>query len=293
MSVSTAFLQALLSRELVNIAHEQLRLTDHNIMQKEHLVENGKLASGELLELQAQQSREEMKFLEAENNLAYSLLELAQILELGDLGKIDVAVPDGLQGNELQLLDPETVYRQAITHRPEVLGAEYKLQSSHTNVKLARSAYFPEITFDAGVGQTVYNGVTTPFSSNLRFTLAVPIFDKLSTANNVKQAKLDVENSRLALESTKLEMRKTIQQVYANAIAAKARWTAAIKSEHASAEAFRYATQKYEHSRATVYELYQAKNNHTNAQSELTQAKYEYAFRLKIMELYAKPYKLP
>ena len=86
------------------------------------------------------------------------------------------------------------------------------------------------------------------------------------------------------VENTKLELRKTIQQAYQNALAAKARWDAAVKSEVASREAYRFSNQKYENGRATVYELYQAKSNLTQVLSEQTQAKYEYVFRIKILE---------
>ena len=288
MNVSTVFLQVLLNKELLNNANELLELTNQNVAQKQLLVENGKLAQGELFELQAQQSREEMNILEAQNNLTYSLLELAQILELDSFENIDVVVPNDLPERELQLLDPETIYRQALTHRPEVQGAEYQLQSSQTNVNIARSSYFPSLSLNASMGQNFYDWQKAPFSSGMGLRLSIPIFDKMATANQVKQAKIGVESSRIALENAKLEMRKSIQQMCANASAAQARWTAAIKAEQASAEAFRYANQKYENSRATVYELYQAKNNLSRSQSELTQAKYEYAFRLKILELYTK-----
>ncbi|MDR0810697.1 MAG: TolC family protein [Paludibacter sp.] len=289
MSVATAFLQTLLNKELVSNAHEQLKLTDSNILQKTSLVENGKLAHGDLLELQAQQSREEMTLIEAQNTLTYSLLELAQILELTDFSRMEVVVPEDLTENELALLDAETIYAQAVQHRPEVQSAEYQLQNSETSVNIARSAYFPRIELSAGVSQNLFNyKKENPLGSNVGFTLSVPIFDKLSTANQVKQAKLGVASSRLTLENTKLELRKTIQQIYANALSAKARWTAAIKAEKASSEAFRYANQKYDNDRASVYELYQAKSNLVRAQSELTQAKYEYIFRLKILELYAQ-----
>jgi Outer membrane protein len=288
MNVSTVFLQVLLDKELLNNANELLELTNQNVAQKQLLVENGKLAQGELLELQAQQSREEMNILQAQHSLEYSLLELAQILELSNFENIDVVVPKDLPERELQLLDPETIYRQALTHRPEVQAAEYQLQGSQTNVNIARSSYYPSVSLNASMGQNFYDWQKAPFSSGMWIRLSMPIFDKMATANQVKQAKIGVESSRIALENSKLEMRKSIQQMCANASAAQARWTAAIKSEQASLEAFRYANQKYENSRATVYELYQAKNNLSRSQSELTQAKYEYAFRLKILELYSK-----
>ena len=68
-------------------------------------------------------------------------------------------------------------------------------------------------------------------------------------------------------------------------MAANAKWTSAKKSEVASSEAYRFATQKYEGGKSTVYELYQAKNNLSQAQSQVIQSKYEYVFRLKILEL--------
>ena len=86
------------------------------------------------------------------------------------------------------------------------------------------------------------------------------------------------------MENAKLELKKTIQQAYYNAISAKSRWEAAQKSEIASREAYRFTNQKYEAGRATVYELYQSKSNLTQVLSEGVQAKYEYIFRVKLLE---------
>jgi outer membrane protein len=288
LSVSTAFLQVLLNKELLNIAEEQLVLTKKNIDQKKSLVESGKLAEGEMFELYAQQAQEEVNSTQAENTLKLSLLDLAQILELTDFEAMDIVVPVDLINNELQVLNPEEVYKIALENRPEVKSAEYQLKTSETNVRIAQSAYFPTLSFGANVTGGYYNSQTTPFSTSLGFTLSVPIFNKLETTSQVRTAKIDVETNRLNVDNAKLELRKTIQQTYYNAVAAKARWDAAQKSETANEEAFRYATQKYENDRITVYELYQAKSNLTRALSELTQAKYEYVFRLKILELYAQ-----
>lgn len=285
LSVSSAFLQVLLNKELLQISENQLELTQNKIEQQKSLVAAGKLAEGEMYELLAQQSKEELSRTQAENSLKLSLLDLGQILELSDFEKLDVIVPADLMNNELQMLDAEKVYRSALNNRPEVKSAEYQLKNSEKNVQIAKSAYFPSLSFGASVSGGYYNSVSTPMSTSLGFNLSVPIFNKMETRNQVKTAQINVESNRLNVDNTKLELRKTIQQAYYNAVAAKAKWDAARKSEIAGNEAYRFANQKYEGGRATVYELYQAKNNLTQAQSEVVQSKYEYVFRLKILEL--------
>lgn len=285
LSVSSAFLQVLLNKELLQISENQLELTQNKIEQQKSLVAAGKLAEGEMYELLAQQSKEELSRTQAENSLKLSLLDLGQILELSDFEKLDVIVPADLMNNELQMLDAENVYRSALNNRPEIKSAEYQLKNSEKNVQIAKSAYFPSLSFGASVSGGYYNSVSTPMSTSLGFNLSVPIFNKMETRNQVKTAQINVESNRLNVDNTKLELRKTIQQAYYNAVAAKAKWDAASKSEIAGNEAYRFANQKYEGGRATVYELYQAKNNLTQAQSEVVQSKYEYVFRLKILEL--------
>ncbi len=285
LNVSTGFLQVLLNKELLQISVDQLKLTESRIEQQKSLVKNGKLAEGEMYELLAQQSKEELSRTQAENALQLSLLDLAQILELPDYEQLDVVIPADLMSNELELLNAESVYKSALMSRPEVKSAEYQLQSSEKNVQIAKSAYFPTLSFGANVGGGYYNSVSTPVSTTVGFNLSVPIFNKMGTRSQVQTAQLYAESNRLNVDNTKIELRKTIQQAYFNAVAASAKWSSAQKSEQASQEAYRFATQKYEGGRATVYELYQAKNNLSQAQSQVIQSKYEYVFRLKILEL--------
>ena len=296
MSVSSSFLQVLLNKELLQIAVEQLKVTETKIEQKKQLVAAGKLAEGEMFELYAQQSKEEVSRTQADNTLKLSLLDLAQILELTDFEKLDIVVPADLMLNELQLLNPESVFQSALTNRPEVKSAEYKLDGSKTNVDIARSYLYPSLGFGAQMGTGYYNlkgipnasfkqQINEQFNTVLGFSLNIPIFNKFETKNSVKKAQIDVEANKLNVDNVKLELRKTVQQAYYNAVAAKGKWEAAQKSETASNEAYRFANQKYEGGRATVYELYQAKNNLTQAQSQVVQSKYEYVFRLKILEL--------
>jgi len=295
MSVSTAFLQVLLNKELLQIAIDQQSLTQTKIEQRKNLVASGKMAEGEIYDLLAQQAKEDMNKIKAEQALNYSLLDLSQILELSSSDNFDVVLPADLLNSQLTLLDPNAVYNGALIHRPEIKSAEFRLQSNETNVKIAKSNYYPTLSLGGQIGTQYYNLSGIPnqvfgtqlsnnLSSSLGFNLSVPIFNKFQVKNGVSNALLQVQSSKIDLENTKIELRKSIQQAYQNALGAKARWDAAVKSEVASREAYRFVNQKYENGRATVYELYQAKSNLTQVLSEQTQAKYEYVFRIKILE---------
>jgi outer membrane protein len=285
LSVSSAFLQVLLNKELLQISNDQLKLTESRLEQQKSLVDAGKLAEGELFELYSQLAKEELTRTQAANTLKLSLLDLAQILELSDFERLDITVPADLVENELQLLSADAVFASAIKTRPEIKSAELQLVNSEKNIQIAKSFYFPTLSFGANVGGGYYNQVSTPLSTSLGFNLSVPIFNKFQVKNQVRSAQIDVKSNQLNVENAKLELRKTVQQAYFNAVAAKAKWDASVKSVTSSTEAYRFANQKYEGGRANVYELYQAKNNLARAQSEVAQSKYEYVFRLKILEL--------
>lgn len=302
-SVAAGFLQILLNKELFQIATEQLELTKTKIEQRKGLVAAGKMAEGEMYDLYAQQSKEELSKLQAQNTLNLSLLDLAQFLELDHFENLDIIAPDNLSESDLKLLSAEEVYTSALTHRPEIVGAESRLKSSEYNVLITKADYYPQLSLSTSFGTGYYNDnsinpvtnqnydygsfgkqLSDKINAGINLNLSIPIFNKYAVRNNVRSAELGVKSSKISVDNAKLELKKAIQQAYYNALSAKSRWDAALKSEIASREAYRFTNQKFEAGRATLYELYQAKSNLTQVLSEQAQAKYEYFFRIKLLE---------
>ena len=297
MSVSTAFLQALLNRELLQIAENQIETTKANLQRRSELVKSGKMAQGELYELEAQLAKEELNRVQAESNLKLAMLDLAQIMELEKFNNFDITAPPAeTLINEATLLRSEAVYESALVNRPEIRSMRYRLESNEKELLMAKAQYYPSLAFGVNMGTNYYRMSgrdNSPFSSQLRnnmsnslgFSLRIPIFNRFQIRNNVHSAQLAITNAQLEMEKTKVDLRKRIEQAYYNATGAKSRWDAALKSIDASREAYRFAEEKYESGRANSYELFLAKNNLTQVLGEEAQAKYEYAFRLKILEL--------
>ena len=297
LNVSGVFLQVLQNKEMLRNAENQLNITRENIARRKELIEAGKLAEGEIFEIQAQEAKEELARVQAENQLKLSLLDLSQVLELDHFEDIDVAVPENLLENELALLSADEVYSSALDNRPEIKSAQHRLESSLKSVEIANAGKLPSLSMGAQWGSGYYNMSNLPnnasfgkqFSNNMStgigLNLSIPIFNRYEVKNQVESAKLNVESSKIDIENTKIELRKTIQQAYYNALAAKNRWDSSRKSVKANEESYRFASQKYEVGRANQYELNLAKTNLSQSISEETQAKYEYVFRMKILEL--------
>ena len=297
MSVSTAFLQALLNHELLLIAENQIESTQANLLRSSELVNSGKMAKGELYEIEAQIAKEELNRMQAESSYKLALLDLAQIMELESFNDFDIASPPAeTLINETPLLSSQMVYESALVNRPEIKSIQYQLESSMKEKLMARSQYYPTLSFGANMGTGYYNMSgrnNDPFATQLKnnvsnslgFNLRIPIFNRFQVKNSVQNAEIAIANRRLEMDKTKLELRKRIEQAFFNAVGAESRWAAAQKSVTASNEAYRFAKEKHESGRANSYELFLAKNNQTQALSEEAQAKYEYAFRLKILEL--------
>ena len=300
MSVATAFLQVLLQKELLQIASEQIQLTDSNMNRRKELIKSGKMAHGEIYELEAQRAREEQNRVQAESNLKLALLDLAQIMELEEFSDFNVSAPSVESIlSEGVLLSTSDIFQTALLTRPEIKAAEYRLQSSEKEVLMAKSQLYPSLSFGANFGTGYYNmsgrsndpfhtQIRNNMSNSLGFSLRIPIFNKFQTKNSIRTAELAAENNRLEIDKVKIDLRKRIEQAYHNALGAQSKWKATQKSEISGQEAFRFAQEKFDNGRANSYELFQAKSNLTQTLSDQAQAKYEYAFRLKILELLKK-----
>lgn len=139
-----------------------------------------------------------------------------------------------------------------------------------------------------------YSFETIPFSEQLDNNLnksigiqvSVPIFNRMQVYTSVKRAELQRENSRLTLEQTKDQLRRDIQQAHADAVAALTRFKASEKALSAMEESFKYTDQKFNVGALNALEYNTAKAQLNRTQSDLLQARYDYIFKLKVLDYY-------
>lgn len=300
LNVASSFLQILYNREIYKVAKEQVTLSKDLSARAQERVKAGSAAESEVSEANATLAVKESDATTANTTLQLSLVELAQLLELDQVKGFDVAEPpiDSLMLSGLSgITDADAIFNQALVNRPSVKAAESRLEQSRNNLSIARSGYFPTLSFGASYNNGYYHTYNTENLSlanqlkqnsrrTLGFSLSIPIFNRFETRNQVKQAKNNILTQQLGLESVRKTLRKDVQQAYYNAVAARDKYNASRKSVEASQVAFRYAYDKYNAGKATSYEYNEASSRRLRSLSEEIQAKYELVFRCKILDFY-------
>ena len=77
-------------------------------------------------------------------------------------------------------------------------------------------------------------------------TLNIPVFNGWQVRTAISKAKIAMEDAAYDLEQEKLDLNKTIQQAYVDAVAALKNFNSARKKVEAQKEAFKYAEQKFD-----------------------------------------------
>lgn len=125
------------------------------------------------------------------------------------------------------------------------------------------------------------------------FFLTVPLFNRLQTKTAIDRARIQKLNAELTVESTKLQIQKNVQQAYADANGGLKKYMASKKAVDAMKESFKYAEQKFNVGAINPNDYNDTKNRLTKAESDLLQAKYDYVFKIKVLDFYqGKPLKL-
>ena len=116
-------------------------------------------------------------------------------------------------------------------------------------------------------------------------SLNIPIYNKYQVQTAVKQAKLQYENTLLTEKQAELDLFNSIQQAYIKAEAAIANYKSSQRNLETAQKSYDYAVERLNVGAVNQLEVNLAKTNLMNAESKWTQSKYEYVFRLKILEL--------
>ena len=118
------------------------------------------------------------------------------------------------------------------------------------------------------------------------FQLSVPIFNGFSTRNNVKRNKVNVKRQEYFLEQAKLDLESNVYQAFVDAKGSLKSYEAARKALESQELAYQYGKDRYDVGLTNAFDFSQSKLRYDNAKIEANRAKYDYIFKLKVLELY-------
>ena len=123
-------------------------------------------------------------------------------------------------------------------------------------------------------------------SKSLSFSISIPIFNRYQTSANIKRAKLNKEIADIGVIEARNQVRQTIETSFNDALAASKSYSASQKQVRALEESFRIIKSQYNLGSVNYTEYQISNNNLVRATNDLLSSKYDYIFKLKVLDFY-------
>jgi outer membrane protein len=259
LNIAAAFLNILLSEELLANAEKRLELSTEQLNVIEKQINAGVLPDVAKFDVLAQVALDRQTVVDAENAVEINLLNLQQLMQLDPTPDFDIIRPTiNLEDrvNETSFRTEE-VYIQAVSSQPQVLAADKRSESAEVGVSIAKGALYPTInvfgslnTNYSSLGRTLtglqtvtsvqdlkLNGVpvslefqnqvpvfeSNPYTSQLRdnFGQSVGISMQVPIFNN-SRSRINIERAELGLlnnQAANLQVRQQLKAAVQRAIA--------------------------------------------------------------------------
>ncbi len=310
LQIAQQYLSILLNKEIVKISQSALQNAQKLRDRAKITTDVGTTAQTILAEADAALAREKQNLKVAEVNRDRSRFALAQLLMLTDYKEFDVADVPILFDPQAPDLGVEQVLDKAYGNQPQIKAAESRIKSSEAQTEVAKTAFWPTITANAGVGSFYFNSLATNriginpdgtpikehgffqqykdnFGQQVGISANIPIFNKRITKLQVEQSKIHQDIAKNNLDQQKLDVKQNVQKAAFDADANYQTFLTSVEAEKSTKLALDFAEKSYEAGRTSIYDLNIARNNYANAQGSVAQAKFNYLFSQKLLDFYS------
>jgi outer membrane protein len=295
LSVANSYLQILFNKEQLKVQKNQNVITKENLKRTQELINAGSVPAGDIFELEATDATQQQQIISTENTLLISKIALCQTLLLEEYSTFDIVdvqidVPVSTVVNESQ----DAILAKAKEAVKDVKIALSNLELAKKDVAITRSSYLPTLSGFVGYNTRWSESPIFNFIDQLSLfdgtavglQLNVPIFNGFSVKSRVKRAKINQERSEFQLKQTELDLERNVYQAYNDVINAKKSYEAAQKSLEARKQAYNFTKERYNVGLQNAFDFSQSTIALENAQSEVLRTKYDYIFKVKVVEFY-------
>jgi len=304
LQVALAYLQILSNKETLNVFQAQYAVSEQDVKRTKELVDAGVLPRGDLLEIEATAANLEQQIVNTENQVLISRIGLAQLLQITDYENFDVVDVDyEIPPSEVSNTSPKEIFAEALKFRNDIKFSESSIDLAVKDLAIAKGARYPTLGtfFNYNTRYSDQGGFdgsgfvpAESFGNQLWINdgiayglrLDIPIFNGFSVSNNIKRSKINIERAKLQLEQNKLELETNINQAYVDVESFSKSFEAAEKTLAARQLAYDYSKERYEVGLMNAFDFSQAQSRVDNAAADVVRTKYDYIFRIKVLEFY-------
>ena len=221
----------------------------------------------------AKESRSEIKIAEQDVALAEKDLQIAKGARLPTLS--------AFFGYNTRFANTPSFIQQTDPNNTITQDIGFVEATGQTVVSEFPVTFLQEVSADPFIDQ-LYQNDGIGYGLNLN----IPIFNGFATKANVERSKINLERTRFQLEQTELDLESTVYQAYVDAKGALKSYEAALSALESQQLAYDYAKERYDVGLTNAFDFSQSKLRFDNTKIEVNRAKYDYIFKLKVLELY-------
>jgi outer membrane protein len=302
-TVLAQYLQVIFDQAQLAQANQRLDLLTQQLTRAEKRVAAGVGVEADVLNLRSQLATERLNLVTRENQLATDRLNLLQQLQLDVQQPYTFVVPDTaavpvLPLDSLPTLDQ--LLADAYRTMPQLREQAARVMAAQAAAKSARGSLSPSLSLVSSLGSNYSSNVSRflpdrsslgeqlsdNFFQTVGFQLNVPLFNGWQVQRNWQQAKLQVAQADLNLKVQTDQLTRDVQRALLDVQAAQARYTATMAQLTALREAFAYADKRFNAGVLDFYSWQESLNTLNRAELDLLQARFEYYFRYKLLEVF-------
>ncbi|MBS1606037.1 MAG: TolC family protein [Bacteroidetes bacterium] len=293
LSITQAYLNILLAKENVVYVQDLVNTSLAQVDQGRKQYEAGSIARNAYIELQAQMATDKYNLVTAQSAVRTNKITLKQLLQLSVSDSFDIVTPDTVTSKEaVPALDQ--VVATALRDRPEIKNGQLGIEISRYDLLKAKAAYLPILTASANLSSGYSNNqhddyfkqLDDNFFQQAGLSLSIPIFNRRVAKTNVENARIAIEQSQLNLKNVQTNLALEIEQAYINVVNAQGQYDAAVEGLRANQESYRIAGEQLKVGAANIVDYLQQKTLYTQAFQVYIQAKYNAALSIRIYDFY-------
>ncbi|WP_010178716.1 TolC family protein [Aquimarina agarilytica] len=298
INIANNYLQILLQQENLNVLNAQNKITLEQIKRTQQLIDAGNLPEGDVLQLKATAAENLQNIATSENSVAIAKLGLKQLLQLNFDNPFEISQIE-IELDELSILDKEIkqIVGTVLENRNEIKFAEQNIKLAEKDIDITKGAFLPtlsgfveygsqEVDIEGFPSRPFFNQLNDNKSFSIGARLNMPLFNRFQTKNAVSRNKVNVLRTQNQLEQTKQRITQNVYQAYLDAKASNKSYEAAKVAVTAQERAFEYAKNRFEVGISNSLDFTQARIAYQNSQTQLLRAKYDFLFKVKLLELY-------
>lgn len=121
---------------------------------------------------------------------------------------------------------------------------------------------------------------------NFGLQLSIPVFNGNSLSNAVKRSQVNLQRSKNLFSQQQLDLETSVNQAFNDSKGSYKLYEAALKTENATRRAADDALERFQAGAMNSFDYVQAKQRYEAAVSDAIRAKFDYVFKLKVVEFY-------